>query len=82
MRRLGDVMMWAGAGVGTAVGLGLMFGVALPGMPWLVAVGLVKLTLVGALGLMTAGAVVRRLALRAEDRRLLSHGDEPTDTGA
>jgi hypothetical protein len=82
MRRLGDVLMWSGAGVGGAVGIGLMLGVTLPGMPWLFALGLVKLTLIGALGLMTAGAVVRRLARRAEDRMQLAHGHEPTDRGA
>ena len=71
LRKFGDSLMWLGTGMGTAVGVGLMFGVALPGLPWLVAVGLVKLTLIAALGLIAGGAIVRRLSIRAEQRDLL-----------
>lgn len=68
MRRLGDMLMWLGAALGTAVGAAMLIGIGLPGVPWLVAVGLVKLTLLGAVGLIGAGAVARRLALRKEAR--------------
>jgi hypothetical protein len=64
--------MWIGAAVGAVVGFGLMLGVALPGVPWLFALGLVKLSLAGALGLIGGGAVLRRLGLRAEERALLA----------
>jgi hypothetical protein len=38
---------------------------------WLVAVGLAKLTLIASGGLIAAGAVVQRLAKRADDRARL-----------
>jgi hypothetical protein len=82
MRRFGDVLMWLGAGVGAAVGVALMIGVVIPGVPWLVAVGLVKLTLLGALGLIGAGAVVRRLARRSDERVRLTGGSGHPGTGA
>ena len=78
MRRLGDVLMWTGAAVGAAVGAGMMFGIGLPGVPWLVAVGLVKLTLLGSVGLMGAGAVIHRLARRSEERGRLARGYDHT----
>lgn len=52
MRPLGSVLMAAGIAVGALVGLGLMAGVTIPGVPWLIAVGLVKLTLLASVGLM------------------------------
>jgi hypothetical protein len=68
MRHVGDLLMRLGAALGAAVGLGTLFGIGLHGLSWLVMVGLVKLTLAGALGLIAGGAVLRRLALRAEQR--------------
>lgn len=71
MRVIGKALIWAGAAVGGAVVFAMLGGVPLPVMPWIIAVGLVKLSLVGAAGLMTAGAVCSRLALRQEQRALL-----------
>lgn len=53
--------------VGIAVSLALIAGVTMPGLPWLVTVGLVKLSYIASVGLIAAGAVLKRLAKRAED---------------
>ncbi|MDQ3996884.1 MAG: hypothetical protein M3303_07670 [Gemmatimonadota bacterium] len=71
MRVLGSVLLVLGALLGSAVAIGMLLGLGVPGVSWLVAVGLVKLTLIAAGGLMAAGAVVHRLARRAEDREQL-----------
>lgn len=71
MRVIGKALIWAGAAVGGVVVFAMLGGVPLPVMPWIIAVGLVKLTLVGSAGLMAAGAVCNRLALRQEQRALL-----------
>jgi hypothetical protein len=57
--------MILGAAVGgvAAVGIGGGFHLALP---WLINVALAKLTLVASGGIMTGGAVVRRIGLRRE----------------
>lgn len=68
MRRIGMFLLVSGAVVGAAVGFGMLAGVTLPGMPWLVAVGLTKLTLLSSAGLMAAGAFCLRL-----DRRSVEH---------
>jgi hypothetical protein len=70
--------MWLGAAVGTAVSAGMLVGIGLPGVPWLFAVGLVKLTLLAAVGLIGVGAVVRRIALRSEARARALPGSENT----
>jgi hypothetical protein len=62
--------MLAGAAVGGAVGAAMLLHVQLPGTPWLVAVGLTKLTLLSSGALMAAGAAVQRIARRQEERRL------------
>jgi hypothetical protein len=73
MRKLlGAFLLWTGLAVGTLVGLGILAGVKISNAPWFVAVGLVKITLVGAVGLMVAGATLQRLAKRDEARRQLS----------
>lgn len=68
MRQLAALLMALGVILGVAVGLGLMLGLTVPGLPWLVTVGLVKLTLTGSLGLIAGGAVLRRFAIRSEQR--------------
>ena len=82
MRALGAVLM----GLGLALGVTLAFAVVaghwspwLVSLPWLVAVGLGKLTFVGALGLLASGAVVRRLAIRAEARALEPGGHSSSE---
>jgi hypothetical protein len=72
MRRLGNLLLTLGALMGGAVGVGLLLGISLPGVPWLIAVGLVKLALLGSGGLMATGAVLQRLSRRSEDRARLS----------
>lgn len=75
MRPLGALLLALGALLGCAVGVAILFGVQPLGVSWLVAVGLAKLTLVAAGGLMAGGAVLLRLAKRSEDRSRLT---EPT----
>jgi hypothetical protein len=75
MRTVGNVLMALGALVGVLVGVTMMTGVSLPGLPWLIVVGLVKLTLVASGGLIAAGAVCLRLANRAEERKRLAPSD-------
>jgi hypothetical protein len=60
--------MALGALVGCAVGIGLLLGFSLPGVSWLIAVGMVKLTLIASGGLIAGGAVLQRLARRADQR--------------
>jgi hypothetical protein len=61
MRLLGQVLMALGVAVGGAVGLALLFHLSIPGVPWLLALGLAKLTLLGSAGLLGAGAFIQRL---------------------
>jgi hypothetical protein len=56
--------MGAGLLVGAAAALWVAFGIQRTELHWMVAVGLVKLTIVAALGLMAAGAVLGRIANR------------------
>ena len=52
MRKLlGAFFLWTGALIGLLVGLGLLLGLKINGIPWIMAVGLVKLTLI------TSGAI-------------------------
>lgn len=60
-------------GVVLAVGIGGGFHLALP---WIVNVGLAKLTLAASLGLMAGGAFVRRLGLRREHGRELERASK------
>lgn len=82
MRRLAALLMGLGVAVGVAGGLGILFAPTFAGLQWLIAVGLVKLTLAGSFGLIAGGAVVRRLAIRAEMRDLsLPRSDTERGTG-
>jgi hypothetical protein len=69
MRPLGSLLLALGVLLGIGVGVGLLLGVQLPGVPWLVAVGFVKLALIASAGLMAGGAVLRRLAKRNDERQ-------------
>lgn len=76
MRKLlGAFLLWTGLAVGSLVGLGMLLGVKIGNTPWFMAIGLVKITLVGAVGLMIAGASLQRLAKRDEARRQLGVPD-------
>jgi len=66
--------MVAGAAIGLAIGVGIGLGISLPGIPWLIAVGLVKLTLLGSAVLMGTGAFLERLSDRKRERDRLPPG--------
>jgi len=68
--------MVAGAAVGIAIGAAIGLGISLPGIPWLIAVGLIKLTLLGAGVLMGSGAFLVRLSGRQADRSRLPSGPQ------
>ena len=67
--------MWIGAAVGVADALAIAVHLNVAGVSWIVSVALAKFALVAAGGLMTGGAVLRRLALRRDARRLESGQD-------
>jgi len=54
VRLLGRPLMILGVAVGGAVGLALLFHFSIPGVPWLLALGLAKLTLAASAGLLGA----------------------------
>ena len=74
MRRIGSFLLFCGAAIGLGVGAAMLSGVHFVGVPWIVAVGLTKLTLLASGGLMAAGAVCIRLARRDEQRKALDAG--------
>jgi hypothetical protein len=78
MRTVGNALMGLGVLVGGGVAVAMLLNIGLPSLSWFVAVGLVKLILAGSLGLIGAGAFIRRLALRAEMRDRLV-GSRPRD---
>jgi hypothetical protein len=78
MKSAGSILIGIGALIGVAVGLGMIAGVSIPGVSWFIAVGLVKLTLMAAVGFMAAGATLIRLARRAEKRERIAR-PEPTE---
>jgi len=71
--------MIGGAAVGVTVVVAMLGGISVANVPLIVAIGLGKLTLLASGGLMAAGAVCNRLALRKEQRDLLERGgdDQP-----
>lgn len=81
MRRLGQLLMALGLGVGLLVALAMSVHAGLAGVPWLVNVALAKLGLVAAGGLMVAGAGSIRAAKRREDRQLAAPR-QASSTGA
>jgi len=68
MKLIGNVLFALGIVLGTLIGFGILLGVSVPGVPWLVAVALTKLALLGSLGLIATGGVLHRLARRQEAR--------------
>ena len=82
MRPLGTLLFALGILIGCAVGVGLLVGVQVPGLSWLVAVSLVKLTLIASGGLIAGGAVLHRLARRAEERARLGSPPDSREAGA
>ncbi|MEO8620161.1 MAG: hypothetical protein ABI625_03775 [bacterium] len=76
MRPLGSILMIGGAAVGAMVAVAMLGGIHVANVPLIVAIGLGKLTLLTSGGLMAAGAVCNRLALRKEQRELLDRASE------
>jgi hypothetical protein len=73
MRTFGASLMGLGVVVGVGLAVALVAGPSVPwlaSLPWLVTVGLAKLTFISALGLIAVGAVMRRVGRRAEERAL------------
>jgi hypothetical protein len=67
MKRIGATLMALGGLVGLAAGVWVAIGIDQAELPWVVSVGLVKLIIVAGIGLMAAGAMLTRVAKRAED---------------
>jgi hypothetical protein len=76
MRRLGSFLMAAGVVIGGAVGLGMLVGLKITALPWLLAVGLGKLVFFSGVGLIGAGATLRRIAKRRDERLRLPTNPE------
>jgi hypothetical protein len=72
MRRIGELLMALGLGVGTLVAFLVLTEFGFAGVPWLVNVGLAKLGFLAAGGLIAGGAVSVRIARRQEQRQLES----------
>jgi len=68
MRRLGSILMIAGLLVGVLLSLAMVFGVRVPGLPWVLSVGLVKIIMLGGIGLIGTGATLQRIARRNAER--------------
>lgn len=70
MRKPGSILLGAGVLLGICVPVVMVTSVSiLPSLPWIVAIGMAKLVLLGSGGLMAAGAVRLMLARRAEPYR-------------
>ena len=72
MKRIGQLLMLLGLGVGIVAAMAWMMGISVNGVPMLVAIGLGKLTLVSSGALMAGGATLQRIATRREERAALT----------
>ena len=72
MRRVGQFLAALGLVLGAFVALSLFLPLTVSGWSWLIAVGMVKLSLLSSLGLIAGGAFLQRLARRRERRELES----------
>lgn len=79
MRRFGQLLMLLGLGLGSFVGIAILAGFTFPGVSWLVALGLAKLTLIASGGLLAGGAVLQRLASRRDSDRLPPSTGRPNE---
>jgi hypothetical protein len=82
LKATGTLLMWLGALVGVAAGIWVAVGVDRGGLPWLIGVGLVKLTVVASFGLMGAGAMMLRIANRQSKEASVAELDSGTPDGA
>jgi hypothetical protein len=69
MKKLGSLLMVLGALIGVGASVWIAVGLDVVTLPWLISVGLVKLTIASSLGVMGAGAVLTRIA-NERDKRL------------
>jgi hypothetical protein len=67
VRRVGQFLSYVGLAIGGLLGLSMLVHVQVEGLPWLFAVGMAKLTFAVSIGLIGAGAVIQRIALRAAE---------------
>lgn len=78
MRKLGAALMLVGVFVGVLMAYFVYAGGPAPwGLEWMIWVGMIKLGLAGSLGMIGAGAFVRRVGIRRRRREELS----PTSHG-
>jgi hypothetical protein len=75
MKRLGSLLMAFGFLIGVVLAIAVAINLKVGEVPLLVAIGLGKLAFLVAAGVMAAGAVVRRLGIRSEDREQREHAD-------
>ena len=66
MRRFGQFLASLGLLLGVLIGLSLFAPLTFTGWSWLVAVGMVKLSLLSSVGLIAGGAFLQRFAHRRE----------------
>ena len=71
MRFFGSILMALGILAGIAVGAFVLVGGSAFGFTWLVSVAIAKVTFLGAIGLLAAGAVLHRIDRRRHDHALL-----------
>ena len=70
MKRLGAILMTLGVAMGAVFALALAIGLKVGDVPFLVAIGLGKLSFLVAATVMGVGAWMRRLGIRQEHREL------------
>jgi hypothetical protein len=71
MRLLGSILMALGILVGIGLAGFMVLGGGAFGLTWLLSVAIAKLTFLGSIGLLGAGAVLHRIDRRLKDRVLL-----------
>jgi len=80
MRLFGAVFMALGLLVGMALSAFLLTGGAAFGLTWVLSLVVAKLTFLGAIGLIGAGAVLRRIDRRRESRTLASGAERQSQS--
>ena len=69
MKRLGSFVMAIGFVIGLILAIALAVNLKVGAVPFLVAIGLGKLSFLAAAGVMAVGATLRRLGVRSDQRR-------------
>ena len=71
MRLFGSILMALGILIGVALGGFVLLGGSALGLTWIVSVAVAKITFLGSIGLLGAGAVLHRLDRRRKDQALI-----------